>query len=271
MRRLGQHFLRSAKVIQKIAALLDPRRDETIIEIGAGHGELTEKLGDRLEVLGVRNAQIIAVEKDGQLVAQLKKKFADNKQIEIIHADIRKFLPKLPITYHLSPRTYVVVGNIPYYLTGRLLRILGELEPKPNRIVLTIQKEVAERIIASPPRMNRLAASVQFWATPEIAGVIGATSFDPQPEVDSVILKLETRSMNHERLKLMPTYYRVMRALFRQPRKTILNNLLSADFPKDKILAALGELNIKPSSRPQDLSVQGLMHLSAALSTAAHS
>ncbi len=185
--RLGQHFLKNKSAIKRIVAGLDFYPGDTILEIGAGHGELTTELR-------VTNSElkIIAAEKDGELVNLLRVKFAQDKNMEIIEGDILKILPDIAGALGRKIENYKIVGNIPYYITGKLLRIVGELENKPSICVLTLQKEVAERIAAAPPKMNRLAASIQFWAKPEILERLSRKDFEPAPEVESAILKLAT-------------------------------------------------------------------------------
>lgn len=261
MRRLGQHFLVNKEAIKTIVAALALRGSETVVEIGAGHGELTEAIGERCQVLG---AKVIAVEKDLRLFHFLKEKFKGCGNVEVIHGDILKLLP--PPTQNLKAKTYKVIGNIPFYLTGRLLRIVGELPRKPKRIVLTIQKEVAERIVAVPPKVNRLAASVQFWAKPKILGVIPKADFRPPPEVDAAILLLlpHPPATREER----EDYYRTVRLLFAQPRKTIVNNLLraapkgEAEKRRGTLLRTLQTLHLSPEARPQNLGIEEIKALS---------
>ena len=164
MQRLGQHFLKNRSVAKKIVAALELAPGDTVVEIGPGHGELTELL--KREAWNVnRNIKIIAVEKDRQLAEQLRKKFAEDKNIEIIEGDALRILPELCSALHTSRSTiqdshstlhasrFKIVGNIPYYITGHLLRTIGELPKKPSLSVLMVQEEVAERI-AAKPRMN---------------------------------------------------------------------------------------------------------------------
>ncbi|KKS88061.1 ribosomal RNA small subunit methyltransferase A [Candidatus Jorgensenbacteria bacterium GWA1_49_17] len=262
-RRLGQHFLKNAGKIRKIADSLELKRGDFVIEIGPGHGEMTQELGARQQALSIR---IIAIEKDPRLVEKLNEKFhppAGGPKIEIIGNDVLKILTEVPKAYGLKPKAYKIVGNIPYYITGKLLRILSELEPKPEIIVLTVQKEVAERLTARPPKMNLLAASVQFWADPEIIDYISKSDFKPQPKVDSAIVKLKIK--NYES-GIMDNYYKLIKILFKQPRKTILNNLSAGlSLGKDKITGRLDALKISPSDRPQNLGIEEIMKLSREL------
>jgi 16S rRNA (adenine1518-N6/adenine1519-N6)-dimethyltransferase len=240
---LGQHFLKDASVVQKIVAAIDPQRGETIVEIGPGHGELTRSLA---EVCKKSGAKILAIEKDAALAAALKMQI----DVEIIEGDALEILGE-----RLTP-PFKIVGNIPYYLTGRLLRIVSELPQKPERCVFMVQKEVALRTMGEPPRMNRLAASVQFWAAPKIIVAVPKESFDPQPEVDSAVLLLEGLAGDRS-AKSSEHYYSALRALFAQPRKTVQNNL-AAQLGKEGATDALRRAGIDPSLRPQNLSVENI-------------
>ncbi len=288
---LGQHFLKNKKKIKKIVETLDLKPNETVIEIGAGHGEVTDELRSKNTELN-GGLKIIIIEKDRRLVQFLKQKIQsratlscrkarkvtlgcknENKckngnknenarNIEILEGDALKILPNPIIQLPYYPiANYKLVGNIPYYITGRLLRIVGELKRKPKLIVLTIQKEVAERICAQPPETNLLAASVQFWAEPKIIGYISKKDFRPMPKVDSAIIKLTPKPST---LNVQP-YYKFIKVLFKQPRKTILNNLISNFqflISKNEAAKRLRNFGINPLDRPQNLSVEQIIELS---------
>jgi 16S rRNA (adenine1518-N6/adenine1519-N6)-dimethyltransferase len=246
---LGQHFLRNVSVIKKIVAAIDPQKNETIIEVGPGHGELTRPLA---EACAVQGAKLIAIEKDKSLADELGVK-ERGPHIEIISSDVLEVL-KSP--FPNSDLPFKIVGNIPYYLTGHLLRIISELENRPLRCVFTVQKEVAERMCARSGRMNRLAASVQFWADAKIIASVPKKDFLPPPKVDSAVVVLD----KNERLASIVNkkYFIAMRTVFSQPRKTILNNLVSREGGGDKefIKKELEKIHIRPGSRPQDLSIE---------------
>ena len=193
---LGQHFLKNKKKLKEIIDALDLKMGDVVIEIGPGKGALTIPLAEKCREL---NCKIIAIEKDKYLENNLRSKIYDLgiKNVEIIEDDILKILPKLTTNYglrttdyELRTTNYKIVGNIPYYITGYLFHILGELENKPELIVLLIQKEVAERVCAKPKKMNLLAASAQFWAEPEIISYVSKNDFSPPPKVESAIIKL---------------------------------------------------------------------------------
>lgn len=246
---LGQHFLKNSAAIEKIISALSPG-GETIIEIGPGKGALTRPLAAACEKTG---SKILAVEKDPALAEEARS--WGLKNLEVVEGDILKILPGLVSGLHGK---YKIIGNIPYYLTGFLLRTIGALEPKPELIILTIQREVAVRLTAKPPRMNRLAASVQFWAEPKVVGILPRAYFSPPPEVDSAIISI-TPTAKHGDVP-SETYYETMRAVFAQPRKTILNNLRAvSEKSAEDLSAELTAVGIDPGARPQNLRVEDVV------------
>lgn len=265
MQKLGQHFLVNKEKIRAIVDALEVREGDTIIEIGPGHGELTIAMIARLQDCKIKNYKIIAIEKDETLAKNLEQRIQNlgTKNVEIIHGDALKILPEITKPYTLNPKPYKIVGNIPYYITGYLLRIIGELEYKPSLAVLTVQKEVAERIVAQPPYNNLLAASVQFWAEPKIVGYISRNDFKPQPKVDAAIIKLGTR-IRALGTRDEKSYYKLIKILFKQPRKTILNNLKNLEsgiWNLEYITNALLRIGINPNERAQNLSVKDIIGL----------
>ena len=287
MQKLGQHFLKNATVLEKIVDTLALMDGDRVIEIGSGHGELTMPLA-----LAARSkrCEIFCIEKDHALIVGLeafatKENIADddtgqNTRINIIEGDALKLLPEVvseKIDTAKVPH-YKIVGNIPYYITGKLLRVVSELEHKPERTVLVVQKEVAERICAAPPDMNRLAASVQFWADAKIIALVSRKDFSPPPEVDSAVIVLDTKisagksvpkSATHGggTRKLNPAlYYRAVRAIFAQPRKTLLNNLSAAagkTIKKNDVAAQIEKIGINPDARPQDLGIEQIASIAS--------
>lgn len=262
MIKLGQHFLKNKKKIQKIAEALELKDGDTVIEIGPGHGELTSELVKWLISKNIK-VNIIAIEKDKELAKNLEIRSQELgwQNIQIIEGDALKILPDL--TNNLRPITnnYKLVGNIPYYITGYLLRILGELKNKPSLIVLLIQKEVAERACSKLPRMNLLAASAQFWAELKIIGYVSKKYFWPQPKVDSAIIKLTIHNLQPT-TEEAENYYKLIKILFKQPRKTILNNLRPIINDLQLLTEKLKLVGVNPQARPQDLSIEQIIELS---------
>ena len=225
--------------LKKIAAALEIKKGETVIEIGAGNGNLT------LEILRLTN-QVIAIEKDRELANELKLK-TQNSKLKIIEGDAREILPA--ITKQL--KNYRIVGNIPYYLTGQLFRIFQRLENPPKLIVLTIQKEVAKRIGARPPKANQLALIVNLWAKPKILFHLKPKDFYPPPKVHSSVIKFEVLPKD-QRPENEESVISLIKTGFQQPRKTLLNNL-SRKFPKNTVQEAFQQLNFNAKTRPQEL------------------
>lgn len=249
--RLGQHFLQNASFLTKIASALHVEKNDVIFEIGPGHGELTDAILSSFAGKRISLCSLTLIEKDPLLVSMLHEKYKEEPRVSIIEADVREVLSTLPFMREGGP--YKIAGNIPYYLTGFLIRIISELEHRPDTIVLTIQKEVALRICASAPDMNLLAASVQLWAKPELIAVIPRSVFSPPPEVDSAVIRLTP--LESDDRKNFSLYIQAAKALFRQPRKTVLNNAAAAtSFGKEELEALLRSRDIDPSVRPQNLS-----------------
>src|SRR3989344_603830 len=176
-KRLGQHFLRNKKILEEIARAAELSKRDIVLEVGPGHGELTEFLARRAK-------KVIAIEKDWELISQLREKFKDRANVEIREGDIlkSKFLN--------LKSSYKVVANLPYYITSRFLRTFLERKNKPKLMVLMVQYEFAKRICAKPPEMNLLALSVQAYAKPQFIRKVSRGNFSPPPEVDSAVIKI---------------------------------------------------------------------------------
>lgn len=255
-KRLGQYFLENQAAVKKIISALELKRGDTAVEIGPGMGALTDELAIKNQDL-----RILGIEKDPRLAEALKARYADKANIEIVCADALKALPE--ITRKSGIETWKLCGNIPYYITGRLLRILSELPKKPKLSVFTIQREVAERIVAKPPRMNLLSAITQAWAEPAIIALLKPEDFDPQPDVESAAIKLITREQNLA--TDVPNYHSLIRNIFKQPRKTVFNNLRAGFGDKALIRKTLEKHGLTGSERPQDISLALLIKLARAL------
>ena len=283
--KLGQHFLKNKNIAREIAEALLPADGEVIIEIGPGHGELTEHL--KSQISNLKNCKIILIERDAELAEQLKKKYGNEKNIEIVCGDALKVLPEIVSSLGPSakggsasggsPHTlypiYKIVGNIPYYITGYLLRTIQELKKKPARVVLMIQKEVAERIVKGAPEMSLLSASIQYWAKPKLVRIVSKKEFSPAPKIDSAVLLLDTTEITEKKRENEESYYETLKILFKQPRKTIKNNITLlcrtaeecyTQGEKEELFSALEKNGIPLEARPQNLSIheiQTVAHL----------
>ena len=227
---LGQHFLTNVDILDRIVKAAEITANDTVVEVGPGRGSLTN-------LLIKTGAKIITVEKDTELALALREKYASQKNIEIIEEDILKFEPT---SFTLSALCFTLIGNIPYYLTSHLLRIVLTQWPAPKTIVFMIQKEVAQRIVARPPNMNMLALLVQLYGTPKIISIVKRGSFTPAPKVDSAILAIS--KIKSQKSKVLEIAARG----FAHPRKMIGSNL-----PKDLLIQA----RIDPARRPGTLTV----------------
>jgi 16S rRNA (adenine1518-N6/adenine1519-N6)-dimethyltransferase len=261
-KKLGQVFLKDKEVIQKIIQAAKIESKDRILEIGPGKGILTH---DLLKT----GAEIIAVEKDQKLIKFLKDFFKDRQNLKIIHADIRDFLKanQFYTQYSILNTQYKVIGNIPYYLTSHLLRLLLENSIKPSLIVLMIQKEVAERVMAQPPKMNLLSASVRFYAKSEIICYVPRTAFHPEPKVDSAVIKIipvnTKENINEEQAKI---FFTVIGAGFKQPRKLLINNLSkNLNLEKEYLQKIFLQSNMPLNTRAQNLSIEEWISLSSLL------
>ena len=248
-KKLGQVFLKDKKVLKEIIKASEIQSKDQLLEIGPGKGVLTKPI---LET----GAKVVAIEKDPQLVTFLKNRFKNKLNLKIIHADIRDFLQNTQC--RILNTQYKAIGNIPYYLTSHLLRLLLENSKKPSLIVLMIQKEVAERIIAQPPKMNILAISVQFYAKTEIICYVPKTAFYPEPKINSAIIKItpvNTKENTNEVFK--KTFFNIIKAGFKQPRKLLINNLRkNLKIGKDVLQKIFLQLNFPLNTRAQNLSIK---------------
>lgn len=256
---LGQHFLSDLRARADIVRAVPVRPDACIVEIGPGRGAITHALAKK--IASATNASFICIERDAALAEALETRYRATKTVRIIHGDVRKELPELVAAGTIAA-PYAVVGNIPYYLTGRLLRVLGELPTLPYAAVLTVQREVAERIAATPPRMNLLAAMVGGWAQANIIRTIPKGAFQPPPRVESAVVLFEaTRSTPPPE-----SYIRVAKALFRQPRQTALNNLARI-IPRDTAHSLLLKAGLDTTARPHTFSLKKIANVAQLLPT----
>ncbi|MEK7654088.1 MAG: 16S rRNA (adenine(1518)-N(6)/adenine(1519)-N(6))-dimethyltransferase RsmA [Patescibacteria group bacterium] len=255
--RLGQHMLVNKTAIPKIIAALDLQPNDTVIEIGPGEGALTFPLLEAAKKVG---AKVIAIEKDLHLANQLKSYAgATVDELEIVTGDALKLLHSL--TDKLN--NWKLIGNIPYYITGQLLRILSESENPPKTSVLMVQEEVADRICSRPPKMNLLSAITQFWAQPELILRLKPEDFDPPPKVKSAVIKLESRKQQVVSSNEIGRYYRLVKLIFKQPRKTAANNLADGlEISKKEAVDLIKSVGLQENSRPQDFSLDQLIKLS---------
>ncbi|MGZ9225315.1 MAG: 16S rRNA (adenine(1518)-N(6)/adenine(1519)-N(6))-dimethyltransferase RsmA [Anaerolineales bacterium] len=242
---LGQNFLQDPLALEEIVSAAEIQRTDTVLEIGPGLGSLTR-------YLAISAKEVVAVELDPNLLPPLKAVLAPYSNVRLIQGDILKLSPQDLIT----ERDYLVVANIPYYITSAVIRHLLETEVKPRRIVLTVQKEVAERISAKPGDMSLLALSVQVYGKPRIAARIPASAFFPAPKVDSAILCVDIYPASLIEPELLNTFFKLIKAGFGQKRKTLRNSLSAGlHISPTNAVDLLTRANINPQRRAEALSL----------------
>lgn len=261
---LGQHFLNSPSVLGKIISTANIADGETILEIGPGTGILTDEL---LKVC----SRVISVEKDARAYLLLQQKYASeisSGKLELVQGDIlttdRKDLD-------LEGGKYVVVANIPYYITGAILESFLEYEPRPNRMILLVQKEVAERIVAKTKKESILSISVKAFGKARIVAKVPAGAFIPPPKVDSAILEIS----EIQKLSLfgettdsvtIKKFFTIVKTAFAHKRKYALRNL-EVVFDKDTLEKAWVETGLDQKARAEDISVEKWVKLSQILNS----
>lgn len=257
--KLGQHFLKEKKTLSFIASHTNAETGDTIIEIGPGHGELTEFL---LEEANKNKNRLFCIEKDetffDSIEKLLKTKSIKNK---LFRGDVREILPK--IFNEEKIENYVLVGNIPYYLTSFLFRIISELPQKPRATTFLIQKEVATRIAQKEPDQNLLSAIISSFANAKVIKNVPRGQFVPPPNVDSAVIQLVTHGRYNQ--KECETYIKTAKILFAHPRKTIFNNLREKIDEPQKIKSLLREALLSESVRPQMLSQKNIITIAKML------
>lgn len=243
---LGQNFLQDPFALERIVAAAEIQPTDTVLEIGPGLGSLTR-------YLAVAAKEVVAVELDADLLPPLKQVLAPYRKVRLIQGDILKLSPKELI----AEGDYLVVANIPYYITSAVIRHLLEHETKPRRIVLTVQKEVAQRICAQPGDMSLLALSVQVYGKPRIATHIPAEAFFPAPKVDSAVLVVDIYSSPLVKEELLELFFKLIKAGFGQKRKTLRNSLSSGlHISPTKAAELLTGAGIDPQRRAETLSIE---------------
>ena len=257
-KKLGQNFLQDEQALQKITEIADIQVQDTILEIGPGLGGLTRHLA-----LAAR--QVVAVELDESLFPALRTVLAPYANVRLIHADILKLRSADLVT---AP-DYLVVANIPYYITSALLRHLLAQSPRPRRLVLTVQEEVAERICAGSGKMSLLALSVQVYGRAEVAARIPAAAFFPTPSVNSAVVSINIYPEPLIPYPLLDTFFRLAKAGFGQKRKKIRNSF-STIMPREKAEQILLAAGIDPQRRAETLSLVEWGKISNQLSVTRH-
>ena len=255
---LGQHFLVDRQVAEKIVGAADVSDQDTVLEIGPGHGALTE-------LLVARAHKVIAVEIDRRLGVRLKARFASNPnfvllEADILQVDLRALVQSLPCP-HLR-----IVANLPYSITSPVLFKLLDYNDVVDRAILTMQREVAERLVAEPgPNYSFLSLAVQLQSVPRRLFHIAPDAFRPKPKVQSSVLSLDLSKGVCVSPDVRRTVLRVAKTTFGQRRKMLRSSLLTMPLSKPDLAEIAEDTGIELSRRPETLSIEEWLILGQAV------
>jgi len=253
---LGQNFLKSNLIINTIVKTSDLKISDLVLEIGPGKGALTEKLLQKV-------SKVVAVEKDGELVEFLKEKFKkeiDNEKLVLVREDVLDFsLGKLG--------KYKLVANIPYYITGAILKKFLSSKNQPKSITLLIQKEVADRIVASDGKESIFSISTKIYGKPYFIKKVSKKAFSPVPKIDSAVLLIKNISKKHFATnKEEGLFFKILKLGFSHKRKLLLNNL-SLDYDRSLLENVFRKLKLNLKIRAENLSAKDWLNLARKLKT----
>ena len=256
---LGQNFLIDGNIVRKIVETAEISKEDYVLEVGPGMGTLTEELA-------LNAKKVVAVELDKNLRPVLKETLGKYENVEIVFGDILKLDLEEIIKDKMDDKKIKIVANLPYYITTPIIALFLENNYNIDSINVMVQKEVAERITASPNNKSygSLIIFAQFYSDPEIVMNIAKTVFIPQPKVDSAVirLKITNKYPNVDQ----ENFFKIVKAAFSQRRKTILNTLSSGlDLDKDQIRKILEESQIETNKRAENLSIEDYIKLSEKL------
>lgn len=255
-KRLGQHFLTDQNIVRKILALVSIRPEETVLEIGPGRGALTRRLCQAARA-------VIAVELDPQLFTYLSETLKDCSNLDLRLGDA------LTYPYETLPPDTVVVANLPYNISTPLLFRLLEARERISRMILMLQKEVAERLVAKPgtAQYGVLSVIAQFFADIHLAFLVSPNCFTPRPEVGSAVVRLSLPKQHPIPVQDTAAFVRLVRAAFAHRRKTLANSLRDEGLSADEIARVLANSGIHPARRAETLSLAEFATLADALSS----
>lgn len=248
-KRLGQNFLKSRQVVEKMAETAKVRPEDAVLEIGPGKGILTK-------VLLEKGARVLAVEKDKGLYGLLSDKFRKeiaSKQLLVVEGDIREFEPE---GYGLKPAGYKLIANIPYYLTGEIIRKFLSANTHPELATLLVQNEVADRIVAQDGKESVLSISVKVYGNPKKVMFVPAKLFEPAPKVDSAVILIDKISKDFFRNFSEKEFFNILKTGFAHKRKKLVSNLSPAFIEKSAIEDILKNIGIGANARPEELTVE---------------
>lgn len=250
---LGQNFLNSSTIARDIVRAANLSEKDTVIEIGPGKGFLTTELL-------ATGAHVIAIEKDDRMIPLLSEKFTEEikqKKFTIVHGDVIEEIEKKSFTL---PVNYKLVANIPYYITGQIIRTFLESNHKPTQMVLMVQKEVATRIVARDKKESILSLSVKAYGIPKLIKKVPARYFTPAPKVDSAVLSIENISgKNFQTKEYERTFFELIHAGFAHKRKVLAGNL--RELFGDNVIEELTNAGLTEKTRAEDVPLLAWLNL----------
>lgn len=256
-RELGQHFLIDAGALARIVAAAELTAEDAVLEIGAGVGNLTR-------LLAREAGRVVAVEIDRRFLPILEAELADCPNIRLVPGDILALDP----SELMEGEPYKVVANLPYAITSAVLRHLLEARGSPQRMVVTVQREVAERMVARSGRMSLLAVSVQFYGRPQLLFRLRPGAFYPPPEVESAVVRIDRHPRPPVEVADVDGFFQVVRAGFSQPRKQLGNSLAHGlGISSGEAADALRRAGIDPHIRAERLGLEDWARLACVLTT----
>lgn len=259
-KRMGQNFLTDPGSLSRIAALVGEDPGDVVLEIGAGTGNLTSHL------IGT-DRPLVALERDRRLVGVLAERFRSEPRVAIVAGDALS----LPLRRKIPDRRVTVAGNIPYSITGEIIRILGDVEHAVTRAVLTVQKEVADRLAAHPGERPYGAFTILTLARWHVrrAHAIRASCFVPRPDVDSAVIVLDRPAQPPVKPALYPLVRRLVTEAFQRRRKTLANGVApfmsQLGAPDESIRAVIAAAGLDPGQRPETVALQNWVWMAQAL------
>jgi 16S rRNA (adenine1518-N6/adenine1519-N6)-dimethyltransferase len=252
-RAMGQNFLVERSVVQRIADVADISEDDLVMEIGPGMGILTRELL-------ARGARVIAVELDTQLRQFLEHDLGSCERLTLVERDARY----VEIAQYVGARPYILVANLPYSVATVIIRHFLESETPPVALHVMVQREVAERMTASPPNMSLLALACQLHTEPEIAFIVPPDVFLPPPKVESAVVSMRVLPERPLTQAQQDMLFQLATIAFQRKRKTIANGLSQGlNIPKAELETALVGSHIDPMRRPETLTIEDWISLSA--------
>lgn len=255
----GQHFLIDQRALEAIVAAAELKKDDTVLEIGPGLGVLTRELL-------ARAGRVVAVELDLAFAGYLRESLVPQR-LELVRGDIREINVLMVLGKNIEQ--YKLVANIPYNITSEIFEKFLLHDPAPSLMVLLVQREVAERVVAKPPRMNRLAVLVQYFGKPEIVRQVSRGAFWPVPQVDSAVLRIQRYAddalIARERAVPRGQFFEIVQAGFSASRKKLISNLRSLGYARDALERALAGAQVDFAARVEMVGIEQWITISVQL------